>query len=127
MCRSEPHTAPMVTLISASPAPLIAGLGTSMTLTSPSPWKVRALMAGILRPSFLPGGQQLLQLLRVLDRIVRVVVVHERVHLLGRPLHLFDARHPLGQLLDFIVVTETKVRRGAFDVPRLVVATVKAD
>src|SRR5882762_1842480 len=39
----------MVTLIKASPECWIAGLGTSMTLTSPSPWNVRAFMAAILR------------------------------------------------------------------------------
>src|SRR5438034_132501 len=41
MCRSEPQTAPIVTLTRTSRDPLTDGLGTSMTLTSPSPWNVR--------------------------------------------------------------------------------------
>src|SRR5712692_9817872 len=48
MCRSDPHTAPSVTLTSASPEPLMPGLGTSVTLTSPTLRKVSAFMGGIL-------------------------------------------------------------------------------
>src|SRR5258708_301170 len=78
-------------------------------------------------PLLLPRLQQLLELLSVLDRIVRIVVVHERVHLLGRALHLFDAGHPFHKLLVLVVVTKTQIRRSTFEVPRLVVAAVKAD
>ena len=44
VARRQPQTAPSVTLSSASPEPLMLGLGTSMTLTSPSAWKVSAFI-----------------------------------------------------------------------------------
>src|SRR5260370_39424462 len=73
----------------------------------------------------LPRLQQVLELLGVLDRIVRVVVVHERVHLLARTFHLLDPRDPLQELLVLVVVAEAQVRRSALEVPGLVVAAVK--
>src|SRR3981081_240283 len=84
-------------------------------------------MAAILGPSFLPRLEQLLKQLGVLYGVVGVVVVHERMDFLRRPLHLLDARYPLRKLLVLVVMAKAQIWWRSFDIPRLMVAAVQAD
>src|SRR3981081_3073745 len=84
-------------------------------------------MAAILGPSFLPRLEQLLKQLGVLYGVVGVVVVHERMDFLRRPLHLLDARYPLRKLLVLVVMAKAQIWWRSFDIPRLMVAAVQAE
>src|SRR5713226_614897 len=62
----------------------------------------------------------------VAHAVVGIVVVHDRVDLLGRALHLFNARHPLLQVGVRVVVAKANVWRRVAQVPVLVIAAVAA-
>src|SRR5262249_37549222 len=67
------------------------------------------------------------QLLRVLDRVVSVAVVHENVDVAGAAGEIAQTRHPLAQLVGPVEVAEALGRADARAIPGGPLAAVEAD